>query len=149
MKGIFIYGIDFLLITRLCTTTLLPLFLEFVSVLKALPNKHRTDLLPAAQTNIERSMINIAKKDRRTNIWVSERTNAKDIISNTRKMKVLSRAHQPPQRRQMDLACHHLDSHLDKYWSDTIWQRKKTQDRLNWRQHAEAFAQPLDTMAAQ
>ena len=31
--------------------------------------------------------------------------------------------------------------------SDTIWQRK-AQDRVVWRQHAEAFAQPRDTTAA-
>ena len=36
---------------------------------------------------------------------------------------------------------------LDKYWSDTIWQRK-AQDREIWRRHAEAFAQPRDTTAA-
>ena len=36
---------------------------------------------------------------------------------------------------------------LDKYWSDTIWQRT-AQDRVIWRQHAEAFAQPHDTTAA-
>ena len=33
---------------------------------------------------------------------------------------------------------------LDKYWNETI-----AQDRLSWRQHAEAFAQPRDTTAAQ
>ena len=32
---------------------------------------------------------------------------------------------------------------LDKYWRDTIWQRT-AQDRLTWRRHAEAFAQPRD-----
>ena len=31
---------------------------------------------------------------------------------------------------------------------DTIWQRT-AQDRLTWRRHAEAFAQPRDTTAAQ
>ena len=36
---------------------------------------------------------------------------------------------------------------LDKYWSDTIWQRT-AQDRVIWRRHAEAFAQPRDTAAA-
>ena len=36
---------------------------------------------------------------------------------------------------------------LDKYWSDTIWQRT-AQDRVIWRRHAEAFAQPRDTTAA-
>ena len=38
-------------------------------------------------------------------------------------------------------------TYIDKYWSDTIWQRK-AQYRVIWRRHAEAFAQPLDTMAA-
>ena len=37
---------------------------------------------------------------------------------------------------------------LDKYRSDSIWQRT-AQDRLIWRQHVEAFAQPRDTTAAQ
>ena len=37
---------------------------------------------------------------------------------------------------------------LDKYWRDTIWQRT-AQDRLTWRWHADAFAQPRDTTAAQ
>ena len=34
------------------------------------------------------------------------------------------------------------------YWKGTIWQRI-VQDRLMWKQHAEAFDQPLNTMAAQ
>ena len=64
---------------------------------------------------------------------------------------VLGRAYQPPQRRPMDLACHHLETimtnlpydkkrrqgrpakrwrdDLDNYWSDMIWQRK-AQDRV-------------------
>ncbi|KAK2184814.1 hypothetical protein NP493_252g05078 [Ridgeia piscesae] len=37
---------------------------------------------------------------------------------------------------------------LDDYWKSTIWQRI-AQDRQMWMQHAEAFAQPRDTMAAQ
>ena len=37
---------------------------------------------------------------------------------------------------------------LDKYWSDTIWQRT-AQDRLTWRRHAEAFTQTRETTAAQ
>ena len=36
---------------------------------------------------------------------------------------------------------------MDKYWSDTIWQRT-AQDRVIWRRHAGAFAQPRDTTAA-
>ena len=73
---------------------------------------------------------------------------------------VLGRAYQPPKRRPMDLACHHYDKKirqgrpakrwrddLDKYWSDTIWQRK-AQYSVIWRRHADAFAQPRDTTAA-
>ena len=48
--------------------------------------------LAAAQTKLERTMLNITCKDRNTNIWVRERTN------------MLS------QRRPMDLACHHLET---------------------------------------
>ena len=61
--------------------------------------------LAAAQTKMERRMLYITYKDRNTNIWV------RDIISNVRKNEmVLGRAHQPPQRRPMDLACHHLET---------------------------------------
>ena len=37
---------------------------------------------------------------------------------------------------------------LDDYWKGTIWQRI-AQDSQMWKQHAEAFAQPRDTTAAQ
>ena len=43
--------------------------------------------LAAAQTKMERSMLNITYKDRRTNIWVRERTKLIDIIYTVRKMK--------------------------------------------------------------
>ena len=36
---------------------------------------------------------------------------------------------------------------LDDYWKGTIWQRI-AQDRQMWKQHAEAFTQPQDSMAA-
>ena len=41
----------------------------------------------AAQTKMERSVLNITYKDRRTNMWVRERTKVMDIISSERKMK--------------------------------------------------------------
>ena len=41
----------------------------------------------AAQTNMERSMLNITYKARKTNIWVRERANVIDIISHVRTMK--------------------------------------------------------------
>ena len=37
---------------------------------------------------------------------------------------------------------------VDDYWKDTIWQML-AQERQMWKQHAEAFAQPRDTMTAQ
>ena len=75
---------------------------------------------------------------------------------------VLDRAYQPPQttadgprvspfgdkkRRQGRPAKRWRDD-LDKYWSNTIWQRTP-HDRLTLRRHADAFAQPRDTTAAQ
>ena len=41
--------------------------------------------LAAAQTKMERRMLNITYKDRRTNIWVRERTKLIDIIYTVRK----------------------------------------------------------------
>ena len=44
------------------------------------------------------------------------------------------------------ICTYYIVSTLDKYWSNTIWQRT-AQDRVTWRRHAEAFAQPRDTTA--
>ena len=49
---------------------------------KQAQNKHA-----AAQTKMERSMLSITYTDRRTNIWVRERTKLIDIIYTMRKMK--------------------------------------------------------------
>ena len=120
--------------------------------------------LAAAQTKMERSMLNITYKDRRTNIWVRERTKLIDIIYTVRKMKWSWAGHinclkddrwtsrvttwrpYDKKRRQGRPAKWWRDD-LDKYWSDMIWQRT-AQDRVIWRRHAEAFAQPRDTTAA-
>ena len=90
-------------------------------------------------------MLNITYKDRRTNIWVRERKKLIDIIYTVRKMKWSWAGHinrlkddrctsrvttrrpydteirlgRPAKRRRDD---------LDKYWSETIWQRT-AQDR--------------------
>ena len=40
----------------------------------------------AAQTKMERSMLNITYKDRKTNAWVREKKKVRDIISNVRKL---------------------------------------------------------------
>ena len=71
--------------------------------------KQAQNKLAAAQTKMERCMLNITYKDRRTNIWVRERTKVIHIINTVRKMKWSWAVHiNPPHRRPMDLACHHL-----------------------------------------
>ena len=126
--------------------------------------KQAQNKLAAAQTKMERSMLNITYKDRRTNIWVREMTKLIDIIYTVRKMKwswarQINRlkddrwtsrftAWRPYEKkiRQGRPAKRWRDD-LDKYWSDTIWQRI-AQYRVIWRRHAGAFAQPRDTTAA-
>ena len=49
--------------------------------------KQAQNKLAAAQTKMERSMLNIKYKDRRSNIWVRERTKVIDIMYTVRKMK--------------------------------------------------------------
>ena len=110
-------------------------------------------------------MLYITYKDRKTNVWVREKTKVIDIISNVRKMKWSWAGHinrlkddrwttRVTTRRPYNKKRRHgrpakrWRGDLDKYWSDTIWQRT-AQDWLTWRQHAEAFAQPRDTTAAQ
>ena len=126
--------------------------------------KQAQNKLAAAQTKMERSMLNITYnyKDRKTNIWVRERTK---VIDNTvRKMKWSWAGHinrlkddrwtsrvttwrpYDKKRRQWRPAKRWRDD-LDKYWSDMIWQRT-SQDRVIGRRHAESFAQPLDKTAA-
>ena len=65
----------------------------------------------AAHTKMERSMLNITYKERKTNIWVMERTQVMDIISNV----IDHRPHQPPQRRPMDLVSRLGDHTTRKY----------------------------------
>ena len=68
--------------------------LEHLTLTKQAQNK-----LAAAHTKMERSMLNITCKHRNINIWVRERTNQHC----EKNEMVPGRAHQPPQRRQMDL----------------------------------------------
>ena len=43
--------------------------------------------LAAAQTKMERSMLNITYRDRKTNIWVREKTKVTDVIEQVRRRK--------------------------------------------------------------
>ena len=49
--------------------------------------KQTENKLAAAQTKMERSMLNIAYNDRKTNIWIRGRTKVIAILNNVRKMK--------------------------------------------------------------
>ena len=51
------------------------------------PTKQAQNKFAAAQTKMERSMLNITYKNRRTNIWVRERTKLIDTIYTVRQMK--------------------------------------------------------------
>jgi len=43
--------------------------------------------IAAAQTKMERSMLNITHRDRKTNIWVRENTKVTDVIEQVRRRK--------------------------------------------------------------
>ena len=92
--------------------------------------KQAHNKLAATQTKMDRSMLNITYKDRRTNIWVRERTKLIDIIYTVRKMK--------PRDGETT-------------WTNTgatRYGRGQHKTWVIWRRHAEAFAQPRDTTAA-
>ena len=65
--------------------------------------KQAQDKLAAAQTKMDRSMLNTTYKDRKTNIWVRESTKVRYYQHCDKNEMVLGRAYQPPQRRPMDL----------------------------------------------
>ena len=134
-----------------CTTTVCCQLWHMVQRPGHWPNKRRTNLRPHRPKWKEVCST-------WSNIWVRERTKLIDIIYNVRKMKWSWAGHinrlkddrwtscvttwRPynKKRRQGRPAKRWRDD-LDKYWSDTIWQRT-AQDRVIWRRHAEAFAQP-------
>ncbi len=118
----------------------------------------------AAQTKMEKSMLNITYGDRKTNIWVREKTKVTDVIEQVRRRKWTWAGHVSRIRdngwtlrittwklylrkrpRGRPAICWREE--LDDYWKGIIWQRIR-QDRQTWKQHAEAFAQPRDTAAA-
>ena len=113
--------------------------------------------LAAAQSKMERSMLGINYKDRKTNKWVRSQTKLKDIISIIKKLKwqwaghiyrrndnrwtiritewtprIGKREKGRPQRRWRD--------ELDKYWEKVNWE-KETQNRKSWKHHGETFIQ--------
>ena len=127
--------------------------------------KQSQNKLGSSQTKMERSMLNITNNDRRTHIWARERTKFINIMYTVRNMKwswtgytnrlkdnrwtsrVTTWRQTLWQEKTTGRPVKRWRDDLDKYWSDTIWQRT-AQDRVIWRRHAEAFALPRDTTAA-
>ena len=73
-------------------------------------NKKAQNKLAAALTEMERHMLNITYKDRKSNLLVRQRTKVIDIISNVKPYVFLGIAHTPHQRRPMYLSSHHLET---------------------------------------
>ena len=120
--------------------------------------------LTTAQTKMEWSMLKITYRDRKTNIWVREKTNVTDVFEQVRRRKWTWAGHvsrirdnrwtlrittwKPYERkRPRGRPARRWREELDDYWKGTIWQRI-AQHRQMWKQHAEVFTQPRDTMAA-
>ena len=125
--------------------------------------KQAQNKIAAAQTKMERSILNIAYKDRKINVWVREKTKVIDIISNVRQMKWSWAGHinrlkydrwttrvttwrQYDKKIRQGRPAKRWRDDLDIYWSDT---ERTAQYMLTWRRHAEAFAHQGDTTAAQ
>ena len=121
--------------------------------------------LAAAPTKMERSMLNFIYRDKKTNLWVRETTKVRNVIEQVRRRKWTWAEHisrirdnrwtlycvSPPGNPTMgkDLQENRQKGgdDLADYWKGTFGQRI-AQDRHMWKQHAEAFAQPRDTMDA-
>ena len=115
----------------------------------------------AAQTQMERSMLNITYRDRKRNIWVREKTKITHVMEQVIRRKWTWAGHvirdnrwtlrvatwKPYERkRPRGRPAKRWRDELDDYWMGAIWQRI-AQDRQMWKQHAETFAQPRDTTA--
>ena len=128
-------------------------------------NTHAKNKLAVARTKMERSMLNITYRYRKTNIWVREKTKVTDVIDQVRRRKWTWTGHfsrirdngwtqhittgKPYERkRPRGRPARRWRDELDDYWNGNIWQRI-AQDRQMWKQLAEAFAQPRDTLGAQ
>ena len=121
--------------------------------------------IAATQKRMERRMLNITYRDRKTNIWVREKAKVTDVIEQVRRRKWTWAGHvnriqdiqwtlrittwKPYERKRSRgrLARRWRDELVD-YWKATIWQRT-AQDRHMRKQHGEAFTQPQSSMAAQ
>ena len=118
--------------------------------------------LAATHTVMEKNMLNITYRDRKTIIWVLEKTKFNDAIEQVRRRKWTCAGHVSrirdnrwssdnwksyERKRLSGRPARRWRDKLDDYWKGTTRQ-KIAQDRQMWKQHAEAFGLPRDTMAA-
>ena len=109
----------------------------------------------ATQTEMERSMLNITYRDRKTNVWIRQKTNVTEQVTYGRGQGTsveyeVTDGHRisPPgipgnHTKGNDLEEKQWTDELDEYWQRTA------QDRQLWKQHDDDFTQLLDTMEAQ
>ena len=104
---------------------------------------------------MERSMLNITYRDRKTNVWIRQKTNVTEQVTYGRGQGTsveyeVTDGHRisPPgipgnHTKGNDLEEKQWTDELDEYWQRTA------QDRQLWKQHDDDFTQLLDTMEAQ
>ena len=113
--------------------------------------------LAAAQHNMERSMLNITYKDRKTNKWIREQTKVKDIMKVIKQRKWKWAGHVSRRRdgrwstkitewtpldgkRNRGRQRKRWRDEIGQFWHDANWY-KYARERDKWRDHAEAFIQ--------
>ncbi|KAK2186821.1 hypothetical protein NP493_188g06017 [Ridgeia piscesae] len=89
---------------------------------------------------MERSMLDITYQDRKTNIWVNEKTKGTDVIEQVRRWRWAGQGKAGHVNRTQDNRCittwkpykkkrprgrpaRHWRDELDDYWKGMIWQR--------------------------
>ena len=113
--------------------------------------------LAVAQRKMERRIIGITYRDRKTNLWVRSQTNVEDILRSAKEKKWRWAGHVSRMRdnrwtirmtewtprngkRSRGRPNRRWRDELDKYWKTTTWGRE-AQNRNNWIKNAEAFVQ--------
>ena len=118
--------------------------------------KRMQERLQATQRSMERAMIGITKRDRKTNVWVRNQTGIQDIITRIKALKWQWAGHIASQgdnrwakivTEWIPLGNKRKRARPKTRWQDdivksvgVIWIRK-AQDRSDWKHHEEAFIQ--------
>ena len=106
-------------------------------------------------------MLNITYPDRKANIWERKNTKVTDVIEQARRRKWTRAGHdnsirdnrrtspvttwKPYEMKILRGRPARWLRRIRQVLEGTIWQRRE-QDRYMWKQHADTFAQPLDTI---